>query len=201
MVGIRYRWLLAVPLQYEVVVLKTGKTEAGGNKADLVRLPIFPATPPACRYCSRQCDQYWDHLFSCKFSKTPLHNAIQNTMYILLSTLAPLSGLVHNKFDILLEPTNLLLPMHPLRRPVDIAITLKSPTNSKSTLLAINVSTITPVPPHLHSQPQLTNTSNILEAHLSSIRGKLSGQTHGTLSNQDVITAINQEHITLHQRR
>jgi hypothetical protein len=160
-----------------------------------LRLPIFHQTPPLCRHCSRQCDQYGDHLFSCKYSKTPLHNAIRNTMYTLLATLAPLSGLVHNKFDILLEPTN-LLPAHPLRRPADIAINLKSPTNSNSTLLALDV-TVTPVPPHLPSQPQLTNPPNIPEAHLRSIKGKLSGRTHGNLSNQDVIAAINKENITL----
>jgi hypothetical protein len=161
-----------------------------------LRLPIFSTPePPSCRYCSRQCDPFGDHLFSCKFLKTPLHNAIRNTMYTLLATLGPLSGLARSKFDVLLEPTN-LLPQHPLRRPADIAVNLKSPTMAKSSVLAIDV-TVTPVPPHLPSQPQLTNPINLSEAHLRSIRSKLSGRTHGALSNQDVIAAINRENITL----
>jgi hypothetical protein len=91
----------------------------------------------------------------------------------LLSTLAPLSGLTRSKFDVLLEPTN-LLPQHPLRCPADIAVNLKTPTTAKSTILAIDV-TVTSVPPHLPSQPQLNNPLNIPEAHLRSIRSKLSG--------------------------
>jgi hypothetical protein len=164
-----------------------------------LRLPVFPSSaPPTCRYCSRQCDLFSDHLFSCKFLKTPLHNAIQNTMYTLLSTLALMVGLARSKFDVLLEPTN-LLPQHPLCRLADIAINLQAPTAAKSTILAIDI-TITSVLPHLPSQPQLNNPLDIPEAHLRSIRSirsKLSGHTHGFLSNQEVITAINRKNITL----
>jgi hypothetical protein len=161
-----------------------------------LRLPIFSLDLlPPCRHCTKTCDAYGDHLFSCRYSKTPLHNAVRNTLFTLLSTLAPLAGLVNSKFDILLEPTD-LLPQHPLRRPADVAVRLKSPTKAQSSTLALDV-TITPVPSHLPSQSPSNQPTNLLEAHLVSIRAKLSGRTHGTLTNRDVIAAINRENITL----
>jgi hypothetical protein len=119
---------------------------------------------------------------------------MQNTVYTLLSTLAPLSGLIQSKFDILLEPTS-LLPQHPLHHPV-VAVKLKAPTKAKSSILALDI-IIAPVPPHLPSQPQLNNPTSIPEAHLYSIRSKLCGCTHGSHSNQQVIAAINRENITI----
>jgi hypothetical protein len=116
-----------------------------------LRLPVFHAaqsTPP-CRHCKRICDPYGDHLFSCKFSKTPLHNSIRNTLYTILSTMSPIAGVTHSKFDVLIEPTN-LLPQFPLRHLADIALRLKTPTSARTTTLAIDV-TITPVPTHLRS--------------------------------------------------
>jgi hypothetical protein len=124
-----------------------------------------------------------------------LHNAVRNTLLTLLSTLAPLAGLVRSKFNILLKPTN-LLPQHPLRRPANVAVWLNSLTKAHLSTLAIN-GTITPVPSHLPSQSHSNQPTNLLEAHLFSIHTKLSGRTHGTLTNRDVIATINQEKITL----
>jgi hypothetical protein len=59
-------------------------------------------------FCSKTCDAFGNHLFSCSYSKTLLHNAVHNTIFIILSTLATLASLVHSKFDILMEPSNLL---------------------------------------------------------------------------------------------
>ena len=161
------------------------------------RLPIFPICrpPPACRHCHKLCDHYGDHLFSCKYSKTPLHNAIRNTLHTILATVGPIAGIIHSKFDTLMEPTN-LIPQFPLRRPADIALRLKSPTAALSTTLAIDV-TITPVPAHLRSQPTPSQPSNLHEAHLRSIRSKLTGRTHSSVSNSAIIQAINTNDITL----
>jgi hypothetical protein len=162
-----------------------------------LRLPIFPPSrpPPPCRYCTQLCDPYGDHLFSCKYSKTPLHNSIRNTLYTILSTTAPIAGTTHSKFDVLIEPTN-LLPEYPLRRPADIALRLKTPTATQSTTLAIDV-TITPVPTNFRSQPTLSQPSNLHAAHLRSIRSKLTGRTHGNVHNSTLTQAINAAHITL----
>jgi hypothetical protein len=162
-----------------------------------LRLPVFPLArpPPLCRHCKKPCDHYGDHLFSCKYSKTPLHNTVRNTLHTILSTLAPIAGLIHSKFDTLMEPTN-LLPQHPLRRPADIALRLKSPTAALATTLAIDV-TITPVPAHLRSQPTPSQPSNLHEAHLRSIRSKLTGRTHSSVSNASIIQAINTADIAL----
>jgi hypothetical protein len=161
------------------------------------RLPIFSTAhdAPACRHCKKRCDHYGDHLFSCKFSKTPLHNSIRNTLHTILSTIGPIAGLIHSKFDTLMEPTN-LIPQHPLRRPADIALRLKSPTAALATTLAIDV-TITPVPAHLRSQPTPSQPSNLHEAHLRSIRSKLTGRTHNSVSNASIILALNSANITL----
>jgi hypothetical protein len=109
-----------------------------------------------------------------------LFNAVQNTIFTLLSTLAPL-GLAHSKFDVLMKPTG-LLPQHPLCCPANIAIHLKTSTNTQSSTLALNI-TITPVSPHLYNQPHLNQPANLAKAKLHSICTKLKGRTHDTLSN------------------
>jgi hypothetical protein len=121
--------------------------------------------------------------------------AIRNTLHTIIATLGPLAGTIHSKFDTLMEPTN-LLPQFPLRRPADIALRLKSPTASKSSTLAIDV-TIAPVPAHLRSQPTPSQPSNLHEAHLRSIRSKLTGRTHSSVSNSSIINAINTNNIAL----
>jgi hypothetical protein len=161
-----------------------------------LRLPFFDTdAPPICRHCKRECDRYGDHLFSCRYSKIPLHNAIRDTLYVICSTVGPLSGTVRSHHDILLEPTN-FIPQFPLLRPADLAVRLKNPTASNSHTLAIDVQ-ITPVPVHLSSRPTSQIPIDINEAHLHSIRLKLKGKIDRRDSTDPLINALNLQHISM----
>ena len=89
-----------------------------------LRLPIFSSQRrPSCK-CKAVIDIYGDHYFECaKHSKATMHNKVRDALYFVLRKLAPLSGAVYSKDDVLFEPQG-LCRRHPLRRPADVAIRL-----------------------------------------------------------------------------
>jgi hypothetical protein len=160
-----------------------------------LRLPLFDQpSPPTCRHCKKQCDPCGDHLFSCGFHKSPLHNHIRDTVYSITQLLGPLSGLVRSKHDVQLEPA-CRLPNHPTKRPLDVSVDLKTPTSSAACTVGIDV-TIPPVLSHLPSR-STSSTHHIERTHLDSIRSKLNGRTSKTAEGAQIISAINEQRIAL----
>jgi hypothetical protein len=163
-----------------------------------LRLPLFNTdTPPRCPFCPKHCDLYGDHLFSCGFSKKckpSLHNHIRDTVYTILSLLAPLAGLARTTNDIQREPKN-RLPEFPQRRPLDVVLDLVTPTNAGAISIGVDVTI-----PHVSSslsKKSYPSIPLIFRTHLASIRSKLQGSTSHTAQGGDVISALNAQHIAL----
>ena len=99
-----------------------------------LRLPLFsqdpnqPA-PKSCR-CAKKTtlDAQGDHLFSCSAaSKTPLSNAIRDTLFDVLRQMAPAAKAVDTSLDVHIEPPG-LAPQHSRNiRPADVGMLLKQP--------------------------------------------------------------------------
>jgi hypothetical protein len=163
-----------------------------------LRLPLFDSPlPPRCPFCSKPCDLYGDHLFSCGFSKKfkpSLHNHIRDTVFTIIQLLAPLANLVRTKHDVQLEPSQ-QIPNFPSRRPLDVSVDLLTPTPAAATTIGIDVTI-----PHVFSnlaKKSYPYIPTILRTHLASIREKLQGRTTTASSAEAVIQALNTNHIAL----
>ena len=114
-----------------------------------LRLPVLPdhlRGKCRCPSCPTL-DPQGDHLFSCSMaSKTALSNAVRDTVYDLLSRLAPAAGYVEDCKDVHIKPPG-LAPQHTRNvRPADVGLLLKQPQkNEPFNYVAIDV---TIPPPH-----------------------------------------------------
>ena len=127
-----------------------------------LRLPLFvrdptQSWPQRCR-CSatKAIDPMGDRLYSCaSASKTPLSNAIRDTLYDILRQIAPAAEAVDTPHDVHIEPPG-LTPQHQRNiRPADVGMLLSKPhKNSPFQYVAIDI-TIPPPPPN-NPKPFLT---------------------------------------------
>ena len=99
--------------------------------------------------------------------------------------------------DVLIEPTN-LIPTLPLKRPADVAIKLRTTSNTP-TYAAIDVS-IPPLPldPSHPRYLQSSNPKSCFEAHLRCERSKFNGRPNEDYTAAQVTTLLNDNHITLY---
>ena len=99
-----------------------------------LRLPLFShdpnqLAPKSCK-CAKKTtlDAQGDHLFSCSAtSKTPLSNAIRDTLFDVLRQIAPAAKAVDTSLDVHVEPPG-LAPQHSRNiRPAHVGMLLKQP--------------------------------------------------------------------------
>ena len=99
-----------------------------------LRLPVFSQDPnqpaPHSCKCAKKTilDAHGDHLFSCSAaSKTPLSNAIRDTLFDVLRQIAPAAKTVDTSLDVHIEPPG-LAPQHNRNiRPADVGMLLRQP--------------------------------------------------------------------------
>ena len=137
-----------------------------------LRLPLFvndPSQnwPQKCR-CSKtkSIDPMGDHLFSCTAaSKTPLSNAIRDTLFDVLQQLAPAAAAVDTPHDVHIEPPGLAPQHHRNIRPADVGMLLSQPhKNEPFNYVAIDIT----IPPPPQPQPLLDPSDHTTLASMAS---------------------------------
>ena len=121
-----------------------------------LRLPLFipqqhQHIPLRCRCSSnKRLDPTGDHLYSCSAaSKTPLSNAIRDTLFDVLKQVAPAARTVESVHDVHVEPPGLAPGHHRNIRPADVGLLLRQPhKNRHFQYLALDIT----IPPP--QQPQ-----------------------------------------------
>lgn len=162
-----------------------------------LRLPLSMFLPtPTCPHCKHRIDALGDHYFSCKFSKTNMHNHIRNTLFKVLQATTTLAGYTTTPADVLLEPIN-LIPSAPLRRPADVAIRLHS-TNNTHNYAAIDVSIAPITASSTRESLRSTKPKTYTEAHLRVEKAKFSGRSSDDVTAQQLIQQLNHHGITLY---
>jgi hypothetical protein len=162
-----------------------------------LRIPLLPAPLP-CR-CGGTVDIHCDHFFSCtKCSKTNLHNRIRDSMFLVLSHLAPLAHIASTSADVSCE-TSGLVPAFPTIRPADVAIRLIPGALSQPISHLLLDVTILPTPPTSSLYPPLAVSddpflTSVVQHHELGENKKFLGRPHRTRSPDAVTAAI------LHQR-
>ena len=147
-----------------------------------LRLPLFvrdptQSWPQRCR-CSatKAIGPMGDHLYSCtSASKTPLSNAIRDTLYDILRQIAPAAGAVDTPHDVHIEPPG-LTPQHQRNiRPADVGMLLSKPhKNSPFQYVAIDITIPPPQQPQTILDPSDHNTLATLASrtHQEAARAK-----------------------------
>ena len=147
-----------------------------------LRLPLFLKDPTQhwpqkCR-CSKTktIDAMGDHLFSCTAaSKTPLSNAIRDTLYDVLKQIAPAAEAVDSPHDVHIEPPGLAPQHHRNIRPADVGMLLSPPhKNEPFNYVAIDITIPPPQRPLPITDPSdhLTLATMASRTHQEAARAK-----------------------------
>ena len=164
-----------------------------------LRIPLNLPPSLLCP-CSKAIDAFGDHFFNChRASKSNLHNRIRDTLFFILSRVAPYAGFATTSSDLALEPSS-LLPAYPDLRPADVALRLPPGTTPTSSSMLLIDLTCIPMPSLLLDNPQ--TPFSVVEHHEAYENRKFTGRSRTNaagiyIRDDDIIAAINHQNYTL----